>query len=369
MSQSSLLQTDNVAAPERSFSTQGAVAPAMRPSIARHSNGSPNATLVQAKSHGTALELPSIVPSGNRSFGYRFLKRTIDVVGSLLLLASLSPIALVTYLWLLISTNGRPLFVQERVGFCGRRFQMYKFRSMEVGADAKKSALMAYNEMGGPAFKMSRDPRVTRVGRFIRKTSLDEFPQFWNVLRGEMSLVGPRPPIPTEVERYERWQMRRLSMKPGITCIWQVSGRNNIDFDTWMKLDLQYIDITPRRDALTDFALVARGSVFRIRTVEGLRQNASHRRFADTASAREQVRVGDSSAGNRISQRLRDVVLADHLGKRLRPEPAGQDRVLCRLDDHTGVEPWPYVLCAGDSHDSCSHGVGGSLVSCPNHNW
>jgi lipopolysaccharide/colanic/teichoic acid biosynthesis glycosyltransferase len=119
---------------------------------------------------------------------------------------------------------------------------MYKFRSMVVDAEAKKAALEKFNEMSGPVFKMENDPRITRIGRFIRKTSLDEFPQFWNVLRGEMSLVGPRPPIPAEVERYERWQMRRLSMKPGITCIWQVSGRNNIDFDTWMRLDLEYID-------------------------------------------------------------------------------------------------------------------------------
>ena len=119
---------------------------------------------------------------------------------------------------------------------------MYKFRSMVVDAEDRKAELERLNEMSGPVFKIMRDPRITRVGAFIRKTSIDELPQFWNVFRGEMSLVGPRPPIPAEVARYERWQMRRLSMKPGLTCIWQVSGRNHVDFETWMKLDLQYID-------------------------------------------------------------------------------------------------------------------------------
>lgn len=133
-------------------------------------------------------------------------------------------------------------FVQQRSGLYGRPFPMIKFRSMVVDAEARKSDLGHLNEMDGPVFKMARDPRVTRVGRVIRKLSIDELPQLWNVLRGEMSLVGPRPPIPAEVAKYERWQMRRLSMKPGITCIWQVSGRNEVDFETWMKLDLEYID-------------------------------------------------------------------------------------------------------------------------------
>jgi lipopolysaccharide/colanic/teichoic acid biosynthesis glycosyltransferase len=119
---------------------------------------------------------------------------------------------------------------------------MWKFRSMVSNAEELKSQLETQNEMDGPVFKIKQDPRITRVGRLIRKTSIDELPQLWNVFVGNMSLVGPRPPIPKEVEQYERWQMRRLSMRPGITCIWQVSGRNNIDFETWMKLDLQYID-------------------------------------------------------------------------------------------------------------------------------
>ena len=138
--------------------------------------------------------------------------------------------------------KGPILFGQVRSGLYGRTFTMWKFRSMVADAERLKAALEAKNEMDGPVFKITDDPRITRLGRFIRKTSIDELPQFWNVFIGEMSLVGPRPPIPAEVEKYERWQRRRLSMKPGITCIWQVSGRNNVDFKTWMQQDLQYID-------------------------------------------------------------------------------------------------------------------------------
>jgi lipopolysaccharide/colanic/teichoic acid biosynthesis glycosyltransferase len=134
------------------------------------------------------------------------------------------------------------LFRQRRVGLNGREFGLYKFRSMCHDAESKLAELRHRNEMDGPVFKMREDPRVTRIGRFLRKTSLDEFPQFWNVLRGEMSVVGPRPPIPTEVRLYKRWQRRRLSVKPGITCTWQVSGRNEVDFARWMELDLHYID-------------------------------------------------------------------------------------------------------------------------------
>ncbi len=119
---------------------------------------------------------------------------------------------------------------------------MLKFRSMHVDAEARLESLRAQNEASGPVFKMRNDPRVTRVGAFIRRTSLDELPQFLNVLAGEMSIVGPRPPVPAEVKQYQRWQRRRLSVKPGITCTWQVSGRSNISFDQWMKLDLEYID-------------------------------------------------------------------------------------------------------------------------------
>lgn len=170
------------------------------------------------------------------------VKRVMDIAGALLALLLASPVLLLVALAIKLEDGGPVFFVQERSGLFGKTFPMLKFRSMATDAERRKAELERLNEMSGPVFKMEHDPRVTRVGRFIRRTSLDEFPQFWNVLRGEMSLVGPRPPLPSEVARYERWQMRRLSMKPGITCIWQVSGRNNVDFDTWMRLDLLYID-------------------------------------------------------------------------------------------------------------------------------
>jgi len=140
------------------------------------------------------------------------------------------------------SPGGPIIFRQKRSGMNGRVFTLYKFRTMVPNAEALKASLEAKNEMDGPVFKIRNDPRVTRVGRILRKLSIDELPQLWNVLRGDMSIVGPRPPIPAEVERYERWQRRRLSMRPGITCIWQVSGRNNVDFKRWMEMDLEYID-------------------------------------------------------------------------------------------------------------------------------
>ena len=170
------------------------------------------------------------------------LKRVMDIVLSGLALAALAPVLLVTAALIKIEDPGPVFFGQKRSGLFGRTFTMWKFRSMVMDAEKLKARLEADNEMDGPVFKMQNDPRITRVGRFIRKFSIDELPPFWNVFIGEMSLVGPRPPIPAEVVQYERWQMRRLSMQPGITCIWQVSGRNNIDFKTWMKLDLQYID-------------------------------------------------------------------------------------------------------------------------------
>ncbi|MCB9742795.1 MAG: sugar transferase [Alphaproteobacteria bacterium] len=170
------------------------------------------------------------------------IKRLMDVVLSGLALLALSPVFFFVALAIKITDPGPIFFGQERSGLYGRTFTMWKFRSMVADAEKLRAQLEAQNEMDGPVFKMTHDPRITAVGRFIRKTSIDEFPQFWNVFRGEMSLVGPRPPIPAEVERYERWQRRRLSMKPGLTCIWQVSGRNNVDFRTWMKQDLEYID-------------------------------------------------------------------------------------------------------------------------------
>ncbi len=170
------------------------------------------------------------------------LKRGFDMLMSALVLVVLSPVLAAVAAAIRLDSPGPVFFRQRRVGQNGRVFEMLKFRSMYRDAEQRLEALRAQNEMSGPVFKMANDPRVTKVGRFLRKTSLDEFPQFWNVLLGQMSIVGPRPPIPAEVRQYKRWQRRRLSMKPGITCIWQISGRNNIDFERWMDLDLQYID-------------------------------------------------------------------------------------------------------------------------------
>jgi exopolysaccharide biosynthesis polyprenyl glycosylphosphotransferase len=169
-------------------------------------------------------------------------KRLFDVLVSAALLLLLSPVFVAAAIAIKLDSRGPVFFRQRRVGLNGREFWLYKFRSMYEDAEARRAELEHRNEMVGPAFKLSDDPRVTRVGRLLRKTSLDEAPQFWNVLKGEMSVVGPRPPLPTEVRRYERWQRRRLSVKPGITCTWQISGRNEIDFAEWMELDLRYID-------------------------------------------------------------------------------------------------------------------------------
>lgn len=171
------------------------------------------------------------------------IKRGVDIVVSLLLLVVLSPVFLVGFLGVKCSSRGPALFKQKRVGLNGRLFSLYKFRSMYEGAEGRLEDLLELNEMEGPVFKLSNDPRVTPFGRFMRRFSLDELPQLWNVLRGDMSLVGPRPPIPGEVRLYERRDRRRLSMRPGLTCTWQVSGRNEIsDFEAWVKLDLDYID-------------------------------------------------------------------------------------------------------------------------------
>ncbi len=157
-------------------------------------------------------------------------------------LAVLSPFFIIIAVLIKSTSEGPVFFRQERSGLNGRKFNLLKFRTMVDGAENMREQIYAANEMDGPVFKLKNDPRVTAVGRFLRKTSLDELPQLINILQGEMSLVGPRPPLPAEVKEYKPWQRRRLSLKPGLTCIWQVSGRNNIDFETWMKMDLEYID-------------------------------------------------------------------------------------------------------------------------------
>ena len=170
------------------------------------------------------------------------VKRLSDILLSLVGIVAALPIFVIITFAIKFLSHDQAIFKQVRSGLNGRRFVMYKFRTMVNGAEAKLGALRVHNEMAGPVFKMRKDPRVTKLGRFLRRSSLDELPQLFNVLKDEMSIVGPRPPIPSEVEKYQIWQRRRLSMKPGLTCLWQINGRNNVDFDKWMKLDLEYID-------------------------------------------------------------------------------------------------------------------------------
>lgn len=173
---------------------------------------------------------------------YKVSKRALDVFASLLGLILLSPILFIVVVMIKLDSKGPVIFKQKRVGLNGKEFYMYKFRSMVVNAEELKEKLAAQNEMSGPMFKMKEDPRVTRVGKFIRKTSLDELPQLINVIKGDMSLVGPRPSLPNEVKEFEPWMLKRLDVKPGLTCFWQVSGRNDIDFEDWMKLDIKYVN-------------------------------------------------------------------------------------------------------------------------------
>jgi len=183
----------------------------------------------------------SIVSGPDRLAGF-IAKRALDIVGAIVAGVILSPIMIGLAIAIRLDSPGPVLFFQRRVGLHGRTFDVVKFRTMIDGAEAQVEDLLQHNEIKGHAFKVTNDPRVTRVGRFLRRTSLDELPQLWNVLNGEMSLVGPRPPLPTEVAGYDVWHRRRLSMKPGMTGLWQVRARREPDFDRWVETDLEYID-------------------------------------------------------------------------------------------------------------------------------
>jgi lipopolysaccharide/colanic/teichoic acid biosynthesis glycosyltransferase len=188
---------------------------------------------------------------GNLAAGYLAAKRAMDIAGALVLLTLLAPVMLVVFVVLMITTRGKPIFRQVRLGWQGRPFVMYKFRTMIVDAEKRRGEVA--NEQAGPVFKNRRDWRVTRFGRLLRRTSLDETPQLLNVLAGQMSLVGPRPPLAHEVARYKPWQRRRLAVRPGLTCFWQVGGRSEIAFDDWARLDLRYIRLQSLR---TDLGLL-----------------------------------------------------------------------------------------------------------------
>ena len=196
---------------------------------------------------------PLVSPLGNRTFGYLAVKRLLDIAGAALLIVLFSPIMLTTLLLLTITTKGRPLFFQQRVGHCGRRFWMIKFRTMRLDADKLQQGVV--NEKDGPIFKNRRDPRITRIGRFLRSSSIDEMPQLFNVLLGSMSLVGPRPPVAKEVTQYAPWQRRRLAVQPGLTCLWQISGRSEIHFEQWVRMDIWYLE---NQCLWTDMKLLAR---------------------------------------------------------------------------------------------------------------
>ncbi|MBQ8696461.1 MAG: sugar transferase [Clostridia bacterium] len=191
----------------------------------------------------------------NRKPAYLFFKRTFDIVFSLLALIVGCPIMLLIALIIVIDSPGAsPIYRQKRVGKKGKVFWFYKFRTMVAGADNMLDSLLDKNEMEGPAFKIKDDPRITRFGRFLRRTSIDEIPQFWNVLRGDMSIVGPRPPLPREVELYDEYQLQRLEVRPGLTCYWQVSPRrNDMPFDQWLALDFKYME---ERSAKVDILLL-----------------------------------------------------------------------------------------------------------------
>lgn len=176
---------------------------------------------------------------GNLDIVYQALKRIMDVAGSLALLMLFSPVLAAAYLALYFTTKGQPIFCQERIGLLGKKFRMYKFRTMCLDADAKQH--LVRNEQNGPVFKSRCDPRITRLGRWMRSFSIDELPQLFNILRGDMALVGPRPPVAKEVVRYQQWQLDRLAVKPGLTCLWQVSGRCEIGFEDWVRMDLWYV--------------------------------------------------------------------------------------------------------------------------------
>lgn len=184
---------------------------------------------------------------------YDFVKRIMDVICSVIGLIILSPIFLIVAILIKAESSGSSIFSQERVGKDGRSFKMYKFRSMVTNAEELKDKLKEKNEMSGPMFKLKDDPRVTKVGKFIRKTSIDELPQLFNILKGDMSLVGPRPSLPKEVMCFEDWMLKRLKVKPGLTCYWQVSGRSDIDFEDWMRLDIKYVR---ERNILIDVILI-----------------------------------------------------------------------------------------------------------------
>lgn len=207
---------------------------------------------VETKERAALLDRKAIL---RRDRKYWFAKRLQDIVLSLLALAVLWPVLLIVSLIIVIDSPGAgPIFFQERVGRNGKIFRFYKFRSMIPDADKHLDELLEQNEMDGPVFKIKHDPRITRFGKFIRRTSIDELPQLWNILKGDMSIVGPRPATPREVEQYDAYEKQRLYVTPGLTCYWQIQPhRNDLSFSEWLELDIQYIE---DRSFKTDWKII-----------------------------------------------------------------------------------------------------------------
>ncbi|MBR2715064.1 MAG: sugar transferase [Ruminococcus sp.] len=199
---------------------------------------------------------------------YRVFKRIQDIILSLLGLILLSPLLIITALIVFFECpKASPIFVQDRIGKNGRVFRFYKFRSMIPDAEAHLDELLDQNEMEGHAFKMKNDPRITKVGRFLRKTSIDELPQLINVLKGDMSIVGPSPPLPREVEKYDEYELQRLYVTPGLTCYWQTTpNRNDMTFEEWLQMDLEYIE---DRNLKTDWSIIL-GTFFAVLDMNGI---------------------------------------------------------------------------------------------------
>ena len=194
-----------------------------------------------------------IVGAYGKSVGYFIIKRIIDIIGAFCGIILLSPLLIVVSIWIKLDSKGPVFFSQNRVGQDYKRFNMYKFRSMCMDAECLLDKLKGENEMSGPMFKIKEDPRVTKIGKFIRKTSIDELPQLFNILKGDMSLVGPRPSLPKEVAQFTSFQKRRLIAKPGLTCYWQVRGRSEVGFVEWMEMDVEYIE---ERNTWVDIKLI-----------------------------------------------------------------------------------------------------------------
>ncbi len=205
---------------------------------------------VQRNSRISKIE---IVGQCHKNISYFIMKRIIDIIGALCGIVLLSLVMSAVAIWIKLDSKGTVFFIQRRVGKDGKIFKMYKFRSMCTEAEYLLDKLQGENEMSGPMFKMKEDPRVTKVGRFIRKTSIDELPQLFNILKGEMSLVGPRPSLPKEVAQFTAFQKQRLVAKPGLTCYWQVRGRSDVSFEQWMEMDVQYIE---ERNTWIDISLI-----------------------------------------------------------------------------------------------------------------